>query len=570
MKTFETDDYLYKIEATAPLGSVKPGEDFCVHTRNAFGGDFKSLQEFERFMQSPDKNQFNHPLTGPIHIEGVEQGSSLVIFIQNVIARNARVCLSTSTGIRKGEFEGREPVFLSDGNAEYTEFNGIWIKKRPSIGVLATIDDQRRSAGRCSENGGNMDFPQLRAGSRLYLPLNHPEALLAIGDVHMRQGYGEIPGMGYEADGEIQLSVQTTEKIPYPVIDSGKELLVMGWGGNPEEAQGTAVRNAMDYLKRLPIFSGWSEPHLYEFLAGFNLVPGNLTGKVPTFGILFPKQEILDPRTGKSVFEWPSLKNINPTQENNFRSQLSEGIAKFDTLPLFHSGDSREIRTVKDDSSLLIQKLQPTMYSFAEKGSVAAPAKTAELRAKMNQKLSEILHHNGVRTTTLETEKEFVLMRKVEAAKRVEVVVKSAFIGSPAHLYSSLSQTLTRTGETIAKGAPHAPYVRFDWRNPPPGEDITIPEGLVAHFIDTERASDTVLKAFEVLEKYLSERKLKLRDGCFFLSQDGSTLCGEISMDNLGLIYSGEDGTLQSTINTRKKTGEKVLERYQAIWELLK
>jgi len=46
--------------------------------------------------------------------------------------------------------------------------------------------------------GGNMDSPELRAGTTVYLPVSVPGAQLALGDGHARQGEGEIVGCGLE------------------------------------------------------------------------------------------------------------------------------------------------------------------------------------------------------------------------------------------------------------------------------------------------------------------------------------------------------------------------------------
>jgi len=47
--------------------------------------------------------------------------------------------------------------------------------------------------------GGNMDTPEARAGTTLYLPVNVAGAMLSIGDGHARQGEGEVCGTGIES-----------------------------------------------------------------------------------------------------------------------------------------------------------------------------------------------------------------------------------------------------------------------------------------------------------------------------------------------------------------------------------
>jgi formamidase len=51
------------------------------------------------------------------------------------------------------------------------------------------------------ETGGNVDVPQLVAGSRAFFPVHVPGALLSIGDLHYAQGDGETCGVALEVAG---------------------------------------------------------------------------------------------------------------------------------------------------------------------------------------------------------------------------------------------------------------------------------------------------------------------------------------------------------------------------------
>jgi acetamidase/formamidase len=46
--------------------------------------------------------------------------------------------------------------------------------------------------------GGNLDTPEMRAGTTCYLGVNVPGALLSLGDGHARQGEGETCGVAVE------------------------------------------------------------------------------------------------------------------------------------------------------------------------------------------------------------------------------------------------------------------------------------------------------------------------------------------------------------------------------------
>jgi formamidase len=55
------------------------------------------------------------------------------------------------------------------------------------------------------ELGGNLDVRQLSRGSRLFLPVDVPGALLSLGDVHFAQGEGEVCGSAIEIGATVTL-----------------------------------------------------------------------------------------------------------------------------------------------------------------------------------------------------------------------------------------------------------------------------------------------------------------------------------------------------------------------------
>lgn len=568
MQRFERHQSIYRLQAKDPIGTVKPGEVFVAEMMNAFGKRFRRLDEFVVFMQSEEKKKINHPSTGPIHVEGIGRDASVVIHLRRLVAENAMSCISKSTGFMRGDFEGRQPKIFDVTEEGYALMHGLLVRSDASVGLLATLDDQDHSPGRCTENGGNIDIPYLNEGSSIYLPVNHQEALIAIGDLHFRQGFGEASGMGIEADGEAEMMVEACDKIPYPVIDNHAYLSIIGWGPTQKEAQERAVRNAIDYLKRLPAFRLWSNADIYQFLGGFGLVPGNSTGNVTTFAQTIRKQDVLDPVARQTVILPPRMKQgMEETVQQKENSRLlNDAIQRYESLSVFHSGDSREIRSLPERSDLLVAKLQPRIYSFEANGSIDAPG-TEAVRAKINAYLCSILDAAGLRTTTLATQDVFILMRKENVASRIEAVFKTRFSGSPKHRYKDLPEVPTRTGDTIAVNESHPPYIRFDWRNSPPDEDQVLPDGLADQFVDVQAARQTVMTAYEALKQHLHPRNLELLDGCFFLSQDGRVICAEVSCDNMRFAYRGHNLTHQNIFN--EKTKDNVLRKWALIHELL-
>lgn len=237
---------------------------------------------------------------------------------------------------------------------------------------------------------------------------------------------------------------------------------------------------------------------------------------------------------------------------------------EFESLPLFFEGDSRVLKAL-DDPDYLIGKLKPTIFSIKASGPVPLPGIDG-IRTKLNDMFCKALHEHGVKTSTVKTTGDLILMKK-EKVPPIEIVVKSAFVGSPKHIYKGLSDHAGRNRERLRVGARHKPYVRFDWRNPLPDEDWCMPPGLADHFIDTRIAEQTALKAYEILRDLLRQHEFDLLDICFFMNEAGDTICAEVSTDNTQIIYTGEDPELTSLFSSREK--EKMIQKGQVIYDRL-
>jgi len=161
-------------------------------------------------------------------------------------------------------------------------------------------------------------------------------------------------------------------------------------------------------------------------------------------------------------------------------------------------------------------------------------------------------------------------------APPIEVVVKIRHTGTSFHRYHEMVCHPLREiygGATAAfekNGLYPEPLVRFDWRNPvwrddPKTEeqrrlanwlfmeeqrtgqmmplemwqmagrtmekDEVLGDQQANWFIDVAKARETVLKAFHALQNFMRSRGLEIWDICFFVTEDGEMIFGEISPD---------------------------------------
>lgn len=209
----------------------------------------------------------------------------------------------------------------------------------------------------------------------------------------------------------------------------------------------------------------------------------------------------------------------------------------FDTLPLVVEGQSKIIRTI--DSDTVIVRLKPTLFSHTANRAAIVDG-TDSLRLRISQHLWSILARADVRTTILYVGSDYYVSRRVTPPP-IEVIVKAALVGTPKHIYKNLSATNTRFSGRINPDHRHAPYVRFDWRNPLPHRDECMPLWLADQFIDTAAAEATALKAFSTLVNFLSGCEIELLDICFFITASGEEIFGEVSPDCMRVKHSDRD-----------------------------
>lgn len=259
--TFEPTKFeLYFTSRVPPVLHIAPGDTVKTWSVDAGGTDPRG----ER--RSPGGN----PQTGPFFIDGALPGDTLVVRL-NRIRTNRNWAASGSTVMPNAV----EPYHLAD--LKWTEtFNSRWtidadagvarlekppdslkdftIPLKPMLGCIAVAPGQE-SAIRTTDSGrfgGNMDYNQIVEGTTLYLPVNHPGALLFVGDGHAAQGDGELTGDALETSMDIEFTVDVIEgrNFGHPLAENADYVISMGIGGSLDQALQMATSGIMRWLER--------------------------------------------------------------------------------------------------------------------------------------------------------------------------------------------------------------------------------------------------------------------------------------------------------------------------------
>jgi amidase len=192
------------------------------------------------------------PITGPIFIEGAQVGDVLMLEILDIGVANHGWTMANQGGGPLGQYihSGESRIIPIEDN-QLVFLNKVKLPKHPMIGCLGvTPTEGPLRAGFPGIHGGNMDCKILTAGATLFLPVLVPGALLATGDLHAIQGYGELGMAGAEISGEVRLHIELLKgaDLPLPfLINEEVAATIYSAKGLTDAAEGS-VKMMADFL----------------------------------------------------------------------------------------------------------------------------------------------------------------------------------------------------------------------------------------------------------------------------------------------------------------------------------
>jgi amidase len=209
------DQLRYTFGGGEPLLSVGPGTVVELATEDCFGGRVRAAEDLpSRVCEFPYLN----PVTGPIAVEGAEPGDTLAVHLVEIAP--ARDWAVSATFPHFGALTATHNTAMLHDPLEEV----VWVYEvdrergtclfRPRRGgpeVELPLDPMHGTIGVApaanevfasitpGAHGGNMDTPEMRAGTTAYFGVNVPGGQLSLGDGHCRQGEGEVCGTAVEA-----------------------------------------------------------------------------------------------------------------------------------------------------------------------------------------------------------------------------------------------------------------------------------------------------------------------------------------------------------------------------------
>ncbi|HET6482006.1 MAG TPA: acetamidase/formamidase family protein [Actinoplanes sp.] len=298
-------DLAYTFGGVPPVASLRSGDVLTLFTEDCFGGAVTTVDDLpSQVCTFPYLN----PVTGPFFIEDTEPGDTLAVhFLSIVPARKTGVsstfphfgALTSTAHTATLQPPLEERVWLYDidakaGLVRYRARNSDFTADLPLDAMHGTVGVapaafEARSTITCDAHGGNMDTPELRAGTTLYLGVNMHGAMLGLGDGHARQGQGESSGVAVEVAMTTTIAIEVIKDVPtlWPRIESDNAIMSVGCARPLEDAFRISQHDLVGWTAQL---TGLDALDAYQLVAQAGTAPvGNVVDPNYTMLASLPK-----------------------------------------------------------------------------------------------------------------------------------------------------------------------------------------------------------------------------------------------------------------------------------------
>jgi acetamidase/formamidase len=283
----------YTFGGVAPLVSVRPGTVVSTWTLDCFAGRVTSTSDLVSEVCDP---AYLNPQTGPFHVEGAEPGDTLVVHFRSITPRSVDGATRgvsttvplfgslTATGLTAMlhdplpeltwiyEIDNAAGLVRYDARDSSVQLDLPLDPMHGTVGVAPPLGEVRSSLTPGSW-GGNMDTPEMRAGTTCYLGVNVEGALFSLGDGHARQGEGETCGVAVECPMDTVLVLDLVKggtPTAWPRLEDDTFIMTVGSSRPLEDAFRIAHTEMVRWIEEL---CGLSAMDAYQLVSQTALTP---------------------------------------------------------------------------------------------------------------------------------------------------------------------------------------------------------------------------------------------------------------------------------------------------------
>jgi acetamidase/formamidase len=239
------DTIVYPNTLTHFLGRVRPGVPI------------EEIAQLRR--DNPGRGP--HSIIGPVAVRGAEPGDALEVRFLRLdpidYGFNFNNPADLGTGALPDQFpQGQVRYFDLDRQSMTTQWGpNIRIPLGPfqgTLGVSPPVDEPTSSVPP-GPYGGNVDLREQIEGTKLYLPVWKPGALIFTGDSHVAQGDGEVNLTAIESamrEVRIQVILRKNAPIRWPFAETPTHWIPLAMDRDLSVAFKTCLENTIDFLSR--------------------------------------------------------------------------------------------------------------------------------------------------------------------------------------------------------------------------------------------------------------------------------------------------------------------------------
>jgi acetamidase/formamidase len=284
----EPGQYAWTFGGVAPTHRIRPGTLLRLWTEDAFSGRLR--RSTDRPSEVLNMAEVN-PQTGPFYVEGAQPGDTLALHLVDLTP--ARDWAASTTIPFFGALTGTDRTALlqeplpeltwiyqldrARGTVLFEAQRGTLSIELPIAPMLGTIGvapagREVRTSLVPDKFGGNMDTPEMRAGTTVYLGVNVEGAMFSVGDGHYRQGEGESCGTAVEGAMDVTLLVELVKggAPEWPRLEHDDDYGVVGSSRPLEDAWRASQVGMVTWLGEL---YGLDRLDAYQLLTQISLSP---------------------------------------------------------------------------------------------------------------------------------------------------------------------------------------------------------------------------------------------------------------------------------------------------------
>lgn len=240
------------VEALGPsnkeVARVPSGSTVVFESYDCFSNKIQSENETLKDLSETPIN----PATGPLFVEGAAVGDTLKVEILDLeIGDQGAMTTIPGAGAFANTIDQEKTkiIPIKGGKAIFNEHLSLPLD--PMVGVIGTAAaTEDVDTGTPGDHGGNLDCKRVEKGATLYLPVNHPGALLSMGDAHANMGDGEllICGLEIPAATTVKVTVIKGQEYPLPFLVNDDAVMAIASAATLDDASVKAAEHMQSFL----------------------------------------------------------------------------------------------------------------------------------------------------------------------------------------------------------------------------------------------------------------------------------------------------------------------------------